>query len=101
VYLTAEFLGARSCIYVKDEDGLFTEDPKKNPKAEFIPRITAQELFDRDLNDLVVERIVLTNMMKASHVREIQIINGLVPGNLTRALAGEHVGTIVTAPQTE
>jgi molybdenum storage protein len=101
VYLTAEFLGARSCIYVKDEDGLFTEDPKKNPKAEFIPRITAQELFDRDLNDLVVERIVLTNMMKASHVREIQIINGLVPGNLTRALAGEHVGTIVTAPCTD
>jgi molybdenum storage protein len=37
VYLTAEFLGARSCIYVKDEDGLFTDDPKKNPKAEFIP----------------------------------------------------------------
>jgi molybdenum storage protein len=97
VYLTAEFFGARSCIYVKDEDGLFTDDPKKNPKAEFIPRITAQELFDRDLNDLVVERVVLTNMMKASHVREIQIINGLVPGNLTRALAGQHVGTIVTA----
>ncbi len=99
VYLTAEFLGARSCIYIKDEDGLFTEDPKKNPKAEFIPRITAQELFDRDFNDLVVERVVLTNMMKAAHVREIQIINGLVPGNLTKALAGEHVGTIVTAPR--
>jgi len=24
-------------------------------------------------------------------------VNGLVPGNLTRALAGEHVGTIITA----
>lgn len=97
VYLTAEFLGARSCIFIKDEDGLFTEDPKKNPKAEFIPRITAQELLDLDLNDLVVERVVLTNMMRASHVRAIQIINGLVPGNLTKALAGEHVGTIITS----
>ena len=97
VYLTAEFLGARSCIFIKDEDGLFTEDPKKNPKAEFIPRITAQELLDLDLNDLVVERVVLTNMRRASHVRAIQIINGLVPGNLTKALAGEHVGTIITS----
>ena len=33
----------------------------------------------------------------ARHVREVQVVNGLVPGNLTRALAGEHVGTIITA----
>ena len=25
------------------------------------------------------------------------IFNGLIPGNLTKALAGEHVGTIITA----
>src|SRR6267143_393807 len=42
---------------------------------------------------LVIERVVLQNMIRAEHVREIQIINGLVPGNLTKALAGEHVGT--------
>ena len=27
----------------------------------------------------------------------VQVVNGLVPGNLTRALNGEHVGTIITA----
>jgi molybdenum storage protein len=97
VYLTAEFLGARSCIFVKDEDGLYTDDPKKNPKAKFIPRITVQELLDMDLNDLVVERVVLENMRKATHVSELQVINGLVPGNLTRALAGEQVGTVIYA----
>ncbi len=97
VYLTAEFLGARSCIFVKDEDGLYTEDPKKNPRAKFIPRIAARELLDMDLNDLVVERVVLENMLKAAHARELQVINGLVPGNLTRALAGEHVGTVIYA----
>ena len=36
-------------------------------------------------------------MKHAKHRRSIQIINGLKPGNLTRALAGEHVGTIITA----
>ena len=33
----------------------------------------------------------------AEHRRSIQIVNGLKPGNLTRALNGEHVGTIITA----
>ena len=94
-YLTGEFLGARSVIYVKDEQGLYTDDPKKNPDAKFIPRITASELLDKNLNDLVVEPVVLQNMKNASHVREIQVINGLVPGNLTKALQGEHVGTII------
>jgi isopentenyl phosphate kinase len=28
---------------------------------------------------------------------QVQVVNGLVPGNLTRALAGEPVGTIITA----
>jgi molybdenum storage protein len=37
-------------------------------------------------------------MMKDSHhSRSIQVINGLVPGNLTRALNGEPIGTIITA----
>jgi molybdenum storage protein len=94
-YLTAEFLGVRSLIFVKDEDGLFTDDPKKNPTAKFIPKITVQALLEMDLGDLIVERVVLENMLHAKHVRTLQIINGLKPGTLTRALNGEHVGTII------
>src|ERR687893_842459 len=30
-YLVSEVFGARSMIYVKDEDGLYTADPKKDP----------------------------------------------------------------------
>jgi hypothetical protein len=30
VWLIAEAFGARSMIYLKDEDGLYTDDPKKN-----------------------------------------------------------------------
>jgi molybdenum storage protein len=95
VYLTAECLGARRCIFVKDEDGLFTDDPKKNPRATHIPRISVQELLDRELADLVVEPIVLHNMLNSVNVREIQIVNGLRRGQLTRALEGEPVGTII------
>lgn len=97
VYLVSEVFGARSMIYVKDEDGLYTADPKKDANARFIPRITVDELAALDLEDVVVEHSVLEFMKNARHSRTIQIINGLKPGNLTRALNGEHVGTIITA----
>lgn len=97
VYLMAEALGARQMIYVKDEDGLYDDDPKKNPAAKHIPKISARELLDAKLPDLVLEPVVLQNMISAEHVREVQIINGLKRGSLTRALAGEHVGTIIHA----
>jgi molybdenum storage protein len=94
-YLVAEAWGARSMIYVKDENGLYTADPKKDPNARHIPRISVEELIAMDLGDLVIERAVLDFMLLARHRDEVQIINGLVPGNLSRALNGEHVGTII------
>jgi molybdenum storage protein len=96
-YLVSEVFGARSMIFVKDERGLYTADPKKDRSAKFIPKITLAELEQLDLKDVVVERSVLELMRHATHRRSIQIINGLERGNLTRALAGEHVGTIITA----
>ena len=38
---------------------------------------------------------MLELMRHARHVKEIQIVNGLVPGNVRRAVEGEHVGTII------
>jgi molybdenum storage protein len=94
-FLIAEVLGARKMIYVKDEDGLFTADPKKDRGATHIPRISVQELLARDLDDLVVERAVLDLMLNARHIKEIQFVNGLKPGQLSAALNGEPVGTII------
>src|SRR5690348_1261685 len=94
-FLIAEVFGARKMIYVKDEDGLYSADPKKDANATHIPRISVQELLARDLNDLVVERAVLDLMLSARHIREIQFVNGLKPGQLSAALDGEAVGTVI------
>jgi molybdenum storage protein len=96
-YLISEVFGTRSMIYIKDEDGLYTADPKKDKGAKFIPKITVGELKEMDLEDVVVERAVLDLMENAESRRSIQVINGLVKGNLTRALEGEEIGTIITA----
>lgn len=34
-------------------------------------------------------------MAHAKNIKEIQIINGRTTGNITKALNGEHVGTII------
>lgn len=94
-FLAAEAFGARKMIYVKDEDGLFAADPKKDPACQFIPRIGVRELLRMDLNDLIVERAVLDLMLHARQVKEIQFVNGLKPGQLTAALDGEPVGTVI------
>lgn len=96
-YLVAEVYGCANMIYVKDEDGLYTANPKTDLNAKLIPEITVEELIAADLPDLVIERPVLELMRRARHVRSVQIINGLRPGLLRRALAGEHVGTIISA----
>ncbi len=97
VFLTAEALGCKRAIFVKDENGLFTDDPKKNKNATHIPRISSKELIAKDLPDMVVERVVLEYLPRSRFCKELQIINGLVPGQLTRALDGEDVGTIIYA----
>src|SRR3954449_11886816 len=94
-FLIAEVFGARKMIYVKDEDGLYTADPKKDRSATHIPRISVQELLARDLDDLVVERAVLDLMLNARNIREIQFVNGLKRGQLTAAMDGEPVGTVI------
>jgi len=96
-FLFADAMGARSVVMLKDEKGLFTADPKKDPSAEFIPEIGAQELLDLNLPDLPIEQACVEAMLNARHVRKVQLVNGLEPELLARALDGEHVGTIIDA----
>jgi len=92
-FLTAEVLGARRCILVKDERGLFSDDPKRTPTAQFIPEISAGELLALDLPDLPVERAMLHSLVRARSVHEVLIVNGRERGALTAALQGENPGT--------
>lgn len=93
--ILADLIGARKCILVKDERGLYTDDPKKKGDVTFIPEISAAELLEKDLDDLIIERPCLEILKNSEVIDSIQIINGLEEGNLTKALKGEPVGTII------
>ena len=93
--ILADLIGARSCIFIKDEKGLYSDDPKKNPDAEFIEEIGAKQLLERNLDDLIIERPCLEILQNSQVIHQIQIINGMEEGNITKALNGEHIGTII------
>jgi molybdenum storage protein len=93
--IVADLIGARSCILVKDEMGLYTNDPKKDNKAVFIPKIGARDLIEKNLDDLIIERPCLDILQNSEVLEKIQIINGLEKGNLRKALQGKPVGTII------
>lgn len=92
-FLLAEVFGAQRCVLIKDEQGLYTADPKKDPKAKFIPEIEVNELLSLDLDDLAVERSMLETLRDARSLREVFIVNGLERGSVTRTINGENVGT--------
>lgn len=96
-YLVGEVFGVRSITYLKDIDGLYTADPKLDTKAELIPEIGAADLMSKKFSTLPIEPVVLELLTRAKLARSVRIVNGLAPGNLSRALAGEPVGSVIRA----
>lgn len=95
-FLLADALGAAGLTIVEDVDGIYTADPKgaAAASAEFLHETTAADLAKQP-GTLPVDAALLEVMATARHLERVQVINGLVPGRLTAALRGEHVGTIV------
>jgi molybdenum storage protein len=96
-FLIAEVLGARRCILVKDVDGLHTQNPKEVQDAPLIQEITARELLDRDMEDLVLERKTVELLANARSINEIWIVNGHRSGSISAAIRGENRGTVIKA----
>jgi molybdenum storage protein len=94
-FLLAECYGCATHTLIKDVNGLYDADPKLDPDAKFISEITVSELRRRNLPTLPFDRVMIDLLANARQVKQFQIINGLRPELLERALRGEHVGTIV------
>ena len=96
-FILAECFGCKSVTFVKDVKGLYTENPRTNPQAEFIDRIGAAELEAKNLATLPFDPVLLKLLNTARLVTQFQIVDGREPELIERAIRGEHVGTIVHA----
>jgi molybdenum storage protein len=95
LFILAEVLGMSRVVFVKDEDGMYTRDPKKHPDATLVRRTTLAAILAEPPADMMLDRQLFTAWKAARHVKRVQIVNGLKRGELTRALAGEDAGTII------
>lgn len=94
-FLLADALGAAGLTILEDVDGVYDLDPATaGGKASLISEITCGEL-SKVAGTLPLDKAMVEVMANAKHLAKVQVINGLVPGRLTAALRGEHVGTVI------
>jgi len=87
--LRASELGARVLLKATKVDGVYSDDPNKNPKAVRYTHLKYDDVVRQDLKILDVAAIALC---KDNHI-PIIVFNLKREGNIRRVVAGEEIGT--------
>lgn len=72
-------------------DGIYSDDPKKNPDATFYPRISFDEAIDQRLNVMDATALVLCR----DHKLPLRVVNIFDKGAIKRLVMGDDIGTLV------
>ena len=72
-------------------NGIYTEDPEKNPNAQLFDKLTFSEVFNKELK--VMDMTAFT-LCKENNV-PIVVFNMNEPGNLKKVVLGDKIGTLV------
>ena len=99
-YFTTDTAGVLRAIEIKADvilkgtrvDGIYSEDPEKNPKAAKYDQISFNECISRNLR--VMDMTAFTLCMEND--LPIVVFDMNKPGNLRRVVTGEKVGTVVS-----
>ncbi len=89
--LRASEVGAEVLLKGTKVDGVYDRDPEEDAGARLIPRLTHLEVIQKGLRimDATAASLCMENALP------IVVFNLTRPGNLTKVLTGEEVGTIV------
>ena len=84
-------IGAEVVLMAKAVDGVYSADPKVDPKAELYTQITHREVIEQGLKvaDATAFSLCMDNQMP------MLVFNLLTQGNIARAVSGEKIGTLV------
>jgi uridylate kinase len=76
--------------------GVYEDDPRHDPEAEFLPELTHREALERGL------KVMDTTALSLCMDNNLPIyVFALADGNIRRVLAGERIGTIISTPRKE
>ncbi|MES1246812.1 MAG: UMP kinase [Actinomycetota bacterium] len=92
--LRALEIGADAILMAKNGvEGVYDGDPRQDPEATFLPRLTHLEAIERGLKvmDTTALSLCMDNKLTI-HVFE------LAEGNIARVIAGDEIGTVIETP---
>ena len=89
--LRASELDADLVIKATKVDGVYSEDPQKNPNAELFEKLSYEDVLNKNLRVIDLSAITLCRDSKT----EIIVLNIFKKGNITKAVRGEQVGTLI------
>jgi len=89
--LRALEIGAELMVKATRVDGVYDVDPEKNPHALKFDRLQFSEVIEKRLRVMDMTAITLCE----ENQMPIQVLNMHEPGNLTRMVMGERVGTLI------
>lgn len=96
----AEITHAEKIVNLTDVDGVFSEDPDKNPKAKLLNEIPISDLIEKITSTTKAGHYPLFDLTAAQIIKRSNInlhfVNGSNPQNLVKAIADEKIGTKVT-----
>ena len=86
-------IGADAMFMAKNVDYIYTDDPRKNPDAKKLERVKASEILAMNLKaiDSTAAAFCMSNNLP------VHVFGFREPDDIVKALAGERVGTIITA----
>ncbi|KAG2317634.1 hypothetical protein Bca52824_020756 [Brassica carinata] len=98
-FFTTDTAAALRCAEINAEvvlkatnvDGVFDDDPKRNPNARLLESLTYQEVTSKDLSVMDMTAITLCQENNIPVV----VFNLSEPGNIAKAIKGEKVGTLI------
>jgi uridylate kinase len=90
--LRAIEIEAKLLLKATKVNGIFSDDPVKNPQARHYPRLTYDRVLDERLNVMDAAAIVMCR----DYRMPLRVFNLGTPGDLLRIVRGEDIGTLVT-----
>ncbi|MHC4960089.1 MAG: UMP kinase [Planctomycetota bacterium] len=89
--LRANELGCEALLKGTQVDGIYDDDPRKNPDAKLLPEVSFQDCLQKQLKvmDSTAFSLCLDNRLP------IHVFNLGVRGNIKRVIAGETIGSVV------
>ena len=74
-------------------DGVYSDDPEKNPHAVFYPELDYATVMEKNLR--VMDSTAITHCME--HGMPIMVFNFQKEGNIQKAVSGETIGTVISS----